>query len=246
MGFLNATVENRLREKFFGAGNRYFNAAQSEWEATPKEGKESDESNYLGVYHILQNKLYTQLGEYLGVMYELSMTIFGSYGVPKEEYVGNVGAKTVPGTSNMSLDTPIEDDRSKIVRMLHHGNNIVGEFGNSSLHARYFEWGTGPEGARNKGNVGDTMRKRNEPVQYRDTPWVYYNPYAPNKDGTVGHFVRTEGMPPRPFVYPAFLRLRSAFVNSLKQILEHLNIVNWSAGTYPSHRGARGRREGKR
>lgn len=237
---LDVGFVDRLGEKFFGKGNRYFLSSDPQWAASPKGSgapnvintsdkykakggygrSKEDSENFLGVYHILQNALYTQTKEYVGIMMELAENIYNSYGIEPQ----------------YQSDEPIPDNF--FYDMIHHGNVIVATFGNHSGHARYVEWGTGPKGKNNQSKITEAMTRKDEKINYRDTPWVYWN-------DKVGHYVRTDGMAPRPFVHPAFLRLRSPYINSLKMVCKYLNNYKWDAGMYPDHRGARGKNEGK-
>ena len=71
------------------------------------------------------------------------------------------------------------------------GNMIEAKVIAGARHAIYLELGTGPKGAASHEGISPDVNPT-----YRSTGWVY-----PTKDGG---FRYTEGMPARPFMYPAY------------------------------------------
>lgn len=216
MGLFNVSVVNGVRKKLLGTGNVYFYHGQagSEWAAGKEGGRRRDgtptKPGTLGVLQLLQNSIATELQCYLRQMRAESERRFN--GIEFSDY---------HSTSN-SLDPIAGNFFDKV---LHRGTRMEGVFGNSSSHARYVEWGTGPLGAEGYQSLTSTMRKMNEKPSYRETPWVYYNPNVAlsrlaDGDNTLNGFVTTRGMRPRPFVYPSFLRYRGALVADLRLICE--------------------------
>jgi len=78
-------------------------------------------------------------------------------------------------------------------RITRKTNAVIGEVYAGKRYAIYVEMGTGPKGERSHAGVDP---ERAAKVTYSPKGWVY-----PTKDG---EFRYTEGMPARPFLYPAF------------------------------------------
>lgn len=210
MGLFKVSAVNGVRKKLLGAGNVYFYHGQAgnEWAAggVSKSGKTPAGS--LGVLQKLQNAIATELRDYLRQMRAEAEKRFN--GIEFSDY----------HASSPSID-PIGGNFFDEV--LRRGKNMEGVFGNKSGHARYVEWGTGPMGAEGYPSLTPTMRRLNEKPTYRETPWVYYNAdkalsRLAEGDNTLNGFVTTKGMKPRPFVYPAFLRYKGAFIRDLDLI----------------------------
>ena len=208
MGLFKVSAVNGVRKKLLGAGNVYFYHGQAgkEWAAGGKTNLQGP--GHLGILQRIQNSIATELQYYLRQMRSEAERRFN--GIEFSDY----------HASSPSVD-PIAGNFFDEV--LHRGKRMEGVFGNKSGHARYVEWGTGPMGAEGYPSLTPTMRQLNEKPTYRETPWVYYNP---NKaisrlaegDNTLNGFVTTKGMKPRPFVYPAFLRYKGAFLRDLDLI----------------------------
>lgn len=233
---IKMSVSNSLRKRLLGTGNIYFyHSVGKEGEAWHwAEGKNTErevggvtygqKEGHLGVLQEWQNKLAQLLDNYLWQMRNTALKIFKTGYYFSVNYKKNKGGQpfeypeydkeTRQYTGNVKSTQPIADHFFSGVTK--RGKLIQGSFGNTSDHALYVEWGTGPIGKANKGALPRSMRERRGMPKYRSTPWVYYNPAFEG-------FVTTKGMAPRPFVYPAFLRLRSAFVNDCKAVLRGLN-----------------------
>lgn len=80
-------------------------------------------------------------------------------------------------------------------------SHVRGELVASSEHAIFVEMGTGPKGEAGVGgaNVSPKIRQN---VTYSSEGWVY--PTGKTNDKGKPGFVYTEGMPPRPYLYPAY------------------------------------------
>lgn len=235
------SVSNKLRKKLMGSGNVYFYHATGKdadrWQWAPGRHTESQAKGKLGYLQIIQNELANLLEEYLKAMVATSRRIlynymsgprWNTYGpsanflkylatghgydASERAAVGNAmdEGKTPPTHKPLAINYQYFSGLTK------RGKVIQGSFGNRSPHAIYVEWGTGPIGKMYSSNLPRTMRERKGTPTYATKPWTYFN-YE------VGHLVKTSGMPPRPFVYPAFLRLRSAFVNDCKAVLRGLH-----------------------
>lgn len=223
---ISVSVKSNLRKRLLGSGNIYFyhgTGKQSEaWQWAQGKATALQGAGKLGVLQQWQNQLAQLLENYLGFMANTAKRIF------EEERFFSIYYKADKGgtqygyntyekgkeTMNMARTMPIS--KHFFSHLTKHGKVIRGEFGNDSDHAMYVEWGTGPVGNANKGNIPRAMKERRGTPTYRSTPWMYFN-YS------LGHPIWTSGMPPRPFVYPAFLRLRSAFVNDCKSVLRNLD-----------------------
>lgn len=101
-------------------------------------------------------------------------------------------------------------------------SKVVGDLIASSEHAVFVEMGTGPEGEKGLGsaNVSPQMRQG---VTYSGKGWTYPTGKTDPETGKAG-FAYTEGMPPRPYLYPAYKEherhvatdVRAALVQELK------------------------------
>lgn len=231
---ITISVKSNLRKRLLGQGNVYFYHGAGKESQTWHwaEGKNTErkiggvtygqKEGSLGVLQQWQNKLAVLLDNYLTAMSNTAKQIFEREWFFSIKYQQGKGGKEYgyntredgKETMNMAKTEPIS--QHFFSHLNKHGKVIRGEFGNDSDHAIYVEWGTGPVGKANKQNLPRAMKERRGTPTYRTTPWTYFN-------NAVGHFVSTRGMPPRPFVYPAFLRLRSAFVNDCKAVLRGLD-----------------------
>lgn len=70
--------------------------------------------------------------------------------------------------------------------------DIVGTVGTNVAHAMFNELGTGPAGAASQKDMPAGAAPK-----YRKNGWTY-------KDPKTGRFIHTEGLPARPFLYPAY------------------------------------------
>lgn len=219
------TVSNSLRKKLMGTGNIFFYHGSERWQWRPGTKTDLQEKGNLGYLQIIQNELANLLEAYLEHMSRTALRIF-----EQERFFSVHYKKTLKIRKGDEGDYPFvvretksgtlwsdEPIRSNFFHGLtKRGKVISGTFGNRSGHAMYVEWGTGPIGRENIQNISRAMRERRGLPKYRSTGWKYYNPI-------VDHVIATRGMPPRPFVYPAFLRLRSSFVNDCKAVLRGLH-----------------------
>lgn len=223
---IRVAVSNSLRKRLLGTGNIYFyhskgGEAQA-WQWAQGKATALQGVGKLGVLQQWQNQLAQLLENYLGYMASTARKIFEterffsiyykkSHGGEEYEYEA-LNKET--GQKYMRSSSPIS--KHFFSGVTKRGKVIRGSFGNNSEHAIYVEWGTGPVGKANANKIPRSMKERRGMPKYKATGWSYYNP-------AVDHVIGTRGMPPRPFVYPAFLRLRSAFVNDCKAVLRNLN-----------------------
>ena len=80
-------------------------------------------------------------------------------------------------------------------------SHVRGELVASSEHAIFVEMGTGPKGEAGVGSAKVSPKIRQN-VTYSSEGWVY--PTGETNDKGKPRFVYTEGMPPRPYLYPAY------------------------------------------
>lgn len=239
---IRCAVSNSLRKKLMGEGNVYFYHATGKdadtWQWAPGRQTALQSKGKLGYLQIIQNELANLLEAYLEHMVAVSRRILyenvsspvrwnlhgpsinfmrylaTGHGYSSAERDAVAQAKeegTAPPTHN-----PLAINYQYFSGVTKRGKVIQGSFGNHSPHAIYVEWGTGPVGKKYSSKISRAMKERKGMPTYATEPWTYFN-YA------VGHLVKTSGMPPRPFVYPAFLRLRSSFVNDCKAVLRGLH-----------------------
>jgi len=226
---ISCTVSSNLRKKLLGTGNIYFYHARGRdaerWQWAPGGKTPLQEKGKLGYLQTIQNELANLLEAYLKAMSNTARRIFEQERFFSVNYKRTLNIRkgdegdypfVIRETKSGTLwsDEPIRSNFFSGVTK--RGKVIMGSFGNASGHAAYVEWGTGPIGKENVHNISRTMQERRGVPKYRSTPWKYYNPI-------VDHVISTRGMPPRPFVYPAFLRLRSSFVNDCKAVLRGLH-----------------------
>lgn len=218
---IKVSVSSSLRKRLLGKGNIYFyHALGRESEAWHwAEGRQTalQAAGALGVLQQYQNRIASLLEQYLERMSETARKNFERnwfFSIHYKEMGGREYAYNTreegQETMNLARTEPISKHFFNAVTK--RGKVIRGSFGNSSSHAAYVEWGTGPIGKENIGNISRRMMDLFGRPKYKGEAWTYYN-YQ------VGHFVRTEGMPPRPFVYPAFLSLKKAFLADCRGIL---------------------------
>ena len=233
-GFLKMTGTEesleRLRTKLKGKGNVYYSSGALGFIA----GDRTEKRGYgtMGYQQMIQSCIAAVLDECLSKMEERARRNFQAYmSGMSESYPSHHSKKTVDDVTVYSSDAwehrmwPYKANRAGydmvsdqpimscfFHRMDHGGKRLSGSFGNTSYHARFVEWGTGPVGEANYESLSETTRDYNQKPNYRQTPWTYWNP-------TVDHFVKTSGMPPRPFVYPAFLALKGSLISDIEAIL---------------------------
>lgn len=234
---IRCTVSSNLRKKLMGTGNIYFYHGSERGQWRPGGQTALQQKGKLGLLQIIQNELANLLEAYLGAMVATSRRILSDYmraprwnefGPSKNFYKFLIkghgyDAKERFDVAEAKLDgreapvhKPLAINYQYFNKVTKRGKLIRGSFGNTSPHAIYVEWGTGPVGKQASSNIPRTMKERRGMPIYATQPWVYYNK-------EVDHFVKTYGMPPRPFVYPAFLRLRSSFINDCKAVLRGLH-----------------------
>lgn len=81
---------------------------------------------------------------------------------------------------------------SIIVQSEIDGNTVTGIVAATAYHAVFVEMGTGPKGQANHAGTAPI------PVAYRASGWVWYS--EKHKQ-----YYRTNGMPARPYLYPAWV-----------------------------------------
>ena len=90
----------------------------------------------------------------------------------------------------------------------HEDGGIQGVVYTNKEYAPYVEFGTGPVGQQNHSGVSPNVR-----LSYRQTPWTYYNKRT-------GKFVRTEGQPAQPFMYPALKNNEKNVIRGFREDVE--------------------------
>lgn len=255
---IRVAVSNNLRKRLMGSGNLYFYHSKGQdaqaWHWAEGSKTNLQEAGKLGVLQDWQNKLAILLETYLKRMVERSRGILLEYmsgamlDMPKKKTITpgfqygivspylrqghgyDPGERALVSSAKrnkretMPSHHPLSLNYQYFSGVTKRGKVIMGSFGNTSPHAVYVEWGTGPIGKQYSSAIPRTMRERKGMPHYSTKPWTYFN-YE------VGHLVTTSGMPPRPFVYPAFLQLRSAFVNDCKAILRGASNPYFFSGT---------------
>lgn len=73
----------------------------------------------------------------------------------------------------------------------HQDGGTQGVVYTNKAYAPYVEFGTGPVGQADHAGISPEVS-----ISYRQTGWTYY-------DKRNGQFVRTQGQPARPYMYPA-------------------------------------------
>lgn len=91
------------------------------------------------------------------------------------------------------------------------GGQIEAEVGATAEYAVYVEMGTGPKGEANHAGISP-----NANPTYSPKGWVY-------KDPKTGEFRYTNGMPARPFLYPAYKLTRDKIVGDVKKAIDNRN-----------------------
>ena len=91
--------------------------------------------------------------------------------------------------------------------------HITANVGTNVNYAMYVEFGTGPMG---KAGANGAEFKG---INYRATPWTYR--YIPTKGGDKKwHYAKTNGQPPRPYLYPAFISSKQAVIDDMSAFLD--------------------------
>lgn len=99
--------------------------------------------------------------------------------------------------NNVAVDTA-ELKLSIFNRVYEKDGKIIGEIYTNKEHGMYVELGTGPEGQANHKGISPNVNPR-----YSPTGWVYPTEKPIIINGKETNFIYTEGMPARPFLYPA-------------------------------------------
>lgn len=92
-------------------------------------------------------------------------------------------------------------------------NHVRGELVSSAEHAVFVEMGTGPKGEAGVGaaQVSPQIRKN---VTYSNSGWVF--PTGKTNERGKPEFAYTEGMPPRPYLYPAYKRHEKKIISDVR------------------------------
>lgn len=90
----------------------------------------------------------------------------------------------------------------------HQNGGTQGVVYTNKAYAQYVEFGTGPVGQADHAGISPEVR-----VSYRQTGWIYY-------DKRSGQFVRTQGQPARPYMYPALKNNEKKIIRGFRESVD--------------------------